>query len=49
MSVAPGSQNADIGVHRGPGHNFAMPYKDGYHAAVAKDSRDRVLHCFRSM
>lgn len=44
-----GRPNADIGVYSGAGHNFAMPYKDGYHAAAAKESRDRVLQCFRSM
>jgi carboxymethylenebutenolidase len=44
-----GRPNADIGVYRGAGHNFAMPYKDGYDAAVAKESRERVLRCFRSM
>ena len=44
-----GRANADIGVYRGAGHGFAMPRKDGYHAAVAKESRGRVLRCFRSM
>ena len=44
-----GRPNADVGVHRGVGHNFAMPRKDGYHAATARESRDRVLRCFRSM
>jgi len=44
-----GKPNADIGLHGEAGHNFAMPRKDGYHPAVAKESRDRVLRCFRSM
>jgi carboxymethylenebutenolidase len=44
-----GRANAEIRVYAGAGHNFAMPRKDGYHAAVAKESRDRVLRCFRSM
>jgi dienelactone hydrolase len=44
-----GRPHADVGVYSGAGHNFAMPYKDGYHATVAKKSRDRVLRCFRSM
>lgn len=44
-----GRANADIGVYHGAGHNFAMPRKDGYNAAVAKESRERVLRCFKSM
>jgi carboxymethylenebutenolidase len=44
-----GRANADIGVYPGAGHNFAMPRKDGYHAAAATASRERVLGCFRSM
>lgn len=44
-----GKPNANIGLYRGAGHNFAMPRKDGYHAAVAQESRERVLRCFRSM
>ena len=44
-----GRANADIGVYHGAGHNFAMPRKDGYNAAVAKESRYRVLRCFKSM
>lgn len=44
-----GRPNADIGVYAGAGHNFAMPYKDGYHAAAARESRNRVLRCFRSL
>jgi len=44
-----GRANADIGVYAGASHNFAMPRKDGYNAAAARESRDRVLRCFRSM
>ncbi len=41
--------NADIGVYAGAGHNFSMPYKDGYDAAAAATSRAAVLSCFQSM
>jgi len=44
-----GHTNAEIVVHPGAEHNFAMPYKQGYQAAAAKASRDAVLRCFRSM
>jgi len=44
-----GRANADIQVYRGAGHNFAMPRKDGYNATAARESRERVLRCFRSM
>ena len=44
-----GRSKADIQVYRGAGHNFAMPRKDGYNAAVAKEARERVLGCFKSM
>ena len=44
-----GRANADIGVYHGAGHNFAMPRKDGYNAAVAQESRERVLRCFKQM
>lgn len=44
-----GHAGAEVVVHPGAGHNFAMPYKPGYHAGVAKESRERVLRCFRSM
>jgi carboxymethylenebutenolidase len=40
--------DADIGVYAA-GHNFAMPRKIGYDPAVAKESRARVLACFRTM
>lgn len=41
--------NADIRVYEGVGHNFSMPRKQGYSAAVAQQSRERVLRCFKSM
>jgi len=44
-----GRASADIQVYRGAGHNFAMPRKDGYHPTAAKESRERVLRCFKSM
>jgi carboxymethylenebutenolidase len=44
-----GRLNADIRVYPGAGHNFSMPRKDGYNAAAALESRERVLRCFRSM
>lgn len=44
-----GKPAAEIKVHPGATHNFAMPQKDGYDPAVAKVSRDAVLACFRSM
>jgi carboxymethylenebutenolidase len=44
-----GHANAEIAAHAGASHNFAMPYKEGYDAAVAKASRDAVLRCFQSM
>jgi len=44
-----GRPGADIQVYAGAGHNFAMPRKDGYNAAAAKESRARVLRCFQSM
>ena len=44
-----GRADADIGVYKGAGHNFAMPRKDGYNAAAAEESRERVLRCFKSM
>jgi len=31
------------------GHNFSMPRKQGYDAAVAKEPRARVLGCFKGM
>lgn len=44
-----GRSNADIQVYEGAGHNFAMPRKEGFHAAAATESRARVLRCFTSM
>ena len=44
-----GHDNAEIVTHAGASHNFAMPYKEGYVADVAKTSRDAVLRCFKSM
>jgi carboxymethylenebutenolidase len=44
-----GRSNADIQVYRGAGHNFAMPRKEGYDPTAAKESRERVLRCFKSM
>ncbi len=41
--------NAEIVVHDGAAHNFAMPYKPGYDEAAAKASRAAALKCFRSM
>ncbi len=34
-----GRANADIRVYPGVGHNFSMPRKQGYDAAVAKEPR----------
>jgi carboxymethylenebutenolidase len=44
-----GRRRADIQVYAGAGHNFAMPRQDGYNAAAAKTSRERVLRCFMTM
>lgn len=44
-----GKPNAEIMVHKGATHNFAMPRKDGYDPVAAKASREAVLKCFRSM
>ena len=44
-----GHQNAEIAVYEGADHSFSMPGNDGYHAEVAKTSRDSVLSCFRSL
>lgn len=41
--------NAEIAVHDGAGHNFSMPYKQGYHPDAAKTSRDAVLRCFNTL
>jgi carboxymethylenebutenolidase len=42
-------QNAEIVVHPGATHGFAMPYKEGYQAEAEKNSRAAVLRCFKSM
>jgi carboxymethylenebutenolidase len=44
-----GHDNAEIAVHAGASHNFSMPYKEGYHPAAAKASREAVLNCFKSV
>ena len=44
-----GHANAEIGVYAGAGHNFSMPYKDGYDEAAAAASRQAVVSCFKSM
>ena len=44
-----GRAGADIQVYERAGHNFAMPHKEGYNPAAAKESRARVLRCFKSM
>lgn len=49
MTAYAGHKNAEIVLHKGAGHNFSMPYKEGYDPAAAKASRDAVLRCFRSM
>ena len=41
--------NSDIGVYSGVGHNFGMPYKQGYDANAARVSRAAALKVFRSM
>jgi carboxymethylenebutenolidase len=44
-----GHEAADIVAHDGAGHNFSMPYKEGYHAGVAAQSRKSVLERFNAM
>lgn len=44
-----GRKNAEIVVHQGAGHNFSMPYKEGYDPAAAKAARAAVVRCFKSM
>lgn len=44
-----GKESAEIRVHEGATHNFAMPQKDGFDPAAAAASRAAVLACFRSM
>ena len=42
-------ENAEIEIHAGATHNFAMPYKDGYHEQAAAAARASVLRCFKSI
>ena len=42
-------RHAEIVVYPEAAHNFAMPYKAGYHEAAAKASRAAVLRCFQRM
>lgn len=44
-----GHPAAEIVAYDGVGHNFSMPGKPGYDAAVAKTSRDAVLACFNTL
>jgi carboxymethylenebutenolidase len=44
-----GNSKAEVVAHPGATHNFSMPLKPDYHAAVAESSRDTVLRCFQSM
>jgi carboxymethylenebutenolidase len=44
-----GRTNAEISLYEGAGHNFSMPYKEGYVAEAATASRAAVLSCFQSM
>lgn len=41
--------HAEIAVYDGAGHNFSMPYKQGYDPAAAGASREAVLRCFNTM
>jgi carboxymethylenebutenolidase len=41
--------NAEMAVYEGAGHNFAMPYKDGYVESVCQASRAAVLQAFNTM
>ena len=41
--------NAEIAAYAGAGHNFAMPYKDGYDEAACTTSRAAVLAAFNKM
>ncbi len=44
-----GRAGAEIGVYDGAGHNFSMPYKEGYVPAAAAASRAAVLTCFNTL
>ena len=41
--------NAEMVVYPGAGHNFAMPYKDGYDEAACNASRAAVLQAFNTL
>ena len=42
-------ENAHIHLHANAGHNFSMPYKEGYNREVANRSRESVLNVFKRM
>tara|TARA_B100000686_G_scaffold344436_1_gene427037 strand:- start:415 stop:1098 length:684 start_codon:yes stop_codon:yes gene_type:complete len=42
-------ENAHIHLHANAGHNFSMPYKEGYNREVADSSRKSVLNVFKGM
>lgn len=42
-------EGCDVVIHAGGQHNFSMPTKAGYDAAVAKAARDAVIACFSRM
>ena len=42
-------EHAEIITHDSCGHNFSMPYKEGYHAGVAATSRQAVLNTFNKL
>lgn len=44
-----GCPNAEVIAHEGAEHNFAMPRKPAYDAAIARSARDAVLRCFGAM
>ncbi|MBT5050705.1 MAG: dienelactone hydrolase family protein [Rhodospirillaceae bacterium] len=44
-----GHANAEIAVYEDCVHNFSTPGKAGYVEEIAKESRDAVLRCFKSM
>ena len=40
---------AEVVMHAGVGHNFSMPYKQGFHAGIAAKSRKSVLKAFNTL
>ncbi len=44
-----GKDGCEVVVHAGGQHNFSMPTKAGYDAAVAQSARDSVIACFSQM